>query len=434
MRTRNLAWSALAVLTLLALTLAVGASAGNRGQSATTIRIWAHQGQAGEVTVVQNAVKAFNASQSDIVAELQLVPEADYTKTVTATSPGELPDVLEYDGPLMSGFAYANKLRPVAGLVSAATIENQIVSVKAQNTYRDGQLYGVSLFDSGLALYGNKALLKAAGVQYPSSPTKAWTAAQFTAVLAQLAKKDRDGKVLDIKENYGGEWPTYGFLPIVASTGNFVISGNKASDNLNSPRVVSAVKTFASWRKYVDPNSDDKAFTAKRVALSWVGHWTFPDYYKALGAKLVLIPLPDFGAGTKSGQGSWAWGIGGQTKNGAAAGKFLDFLMSDEWVAAMTTANGAPPGTVSVYPKSTLYRKGGKLSLYAQQLQLTCGVKKPSKACVTTPRPISAGYATISKQFADAFWGTYKGGDAKALFDKAAKAIDTDFADNNDYR
>jgi multiple sugar transport system substrate-binding protein len=165
-----------------------------------------------------------------------------------------------------------------------------------------------------------------------------------------------------------------------------------------------------------------------------VGHWTFPDYYKALGAKLVLIPLPDFGAGTKSGQGSWAWGIGGQTKNGAAAGKFLDFLMSDEWVAAMTTANGAPPGTVSVYPKSTLYRKGGKLSLYAQQLQLTCGVKKPSKACVTTPRPISAGYATISKQFADAFWGTYKGGDAKALFDKAAKAIDTDFADNNDYR
>lgn len=421
------------IVAAFVLALAVGALAGGRKSNATTITIWSHQGQTGEVKVLRQAVAAFNKSQSAIVAKLQLIPEADYTKTVQATPPSQLPDVLEYDGPLMSAFAYAKKLQPVSGLVSAKTIANQTASVKAQNTYYDGKLYGVSLFDSGLALYGNKALLKAAGVKWPTTWKKAWTAKQFTTVLKKLAAKDPDGRVLDVKENYAGEWPTYGFLPIVASTGNFVVKNFKASGNLDNPKVVAAVKTFASWRKYVDPNSDDKAFVDGRVALSWVGHWTYPDYSKALKSKLVLIPLPNFGAGTKSGQGSWAWGVGGSSTHAAEAGKFLDFFMGDRWVKAMTNANGAPPATKSVYPKSKLYKKGGKLYLYATQLTATCGTKKPTKSCVATPRPITPAYPVISTQFAQAFWGAYKGGDAKALLQKAAKTIDLAYSDNGNY-
>ena len=63
----------------------------------------------------------------------------------------------------------------------------------------------------------------------------------------------------------------------------------------------------------------------------------------------MVLPLPDFGDGTKSGQGSLA--VGHQrasSKNGAAAAKFLDYLMSDGPVTAMTDANAAPPGTTSV--------------------------------------------------------------------------------------
>jgi multiple sugar transport system substrate-binding protein len=433
MRKRKVAWAVMAVVPVLVLTVAVGASAGTGKSAATTITVWAHQGQTREVAVLKNAVAAFNASQADIDAKLRFIPEADYTKTIQATPRGDLPDVLEFDGPLMSAWAYGRKLQPITAFVSRATVKNQSPSVKVQNTYFDGKLYGVSMFDSGLALYGNKALLRAAGVRFPTSWRRAWTVTQFTAVLAKLAAKDRDGKVLDVKENYAAEWPTYGFLPIVASTGDYVVKDFKASGNLNNPKVVAAVKRFASWRKYIDPNSDDKAFTAKRVALSWVGHWVFPDYQKALGANLVVIPLPDFGAGTKSGQGSWAWGIGGSSSNGAAAGKFLDFLVSDRWVKAMTAANGAPPGTKSMYPKSALYKPGGKLYLYAQQLRATCGTKRPNRSCVATPRPITPAYPVITSEFSKAFWGAYKGGNAKALLNKAAKVIDLDYKDNDNY-
>lgn len=419
---------------VVALALAVGASAGGSRVAATNISVWAHQGQEGEVAAIQNAVKAFNASQKDIVAELKFIPEADYTKTVQATPAGSLPDVLEYDGPLMSGFVYDNKLQPVTGLVSAKTVANQSASVKTQNTYSgDGKLYGVSQFDSGLALYGNAKLLKAAGIPWPTAPGKAWTAAQFSAALAKLAAKDKDGKVLDIKENYGGEWPTYGFLPIVYSAGVQPIAGGKAEGALNSAKVVKAVQTFASWRKYVDPNTDDKAFVTGRVALSWVGHWMFNPYNDALGKDMVLIPLPSFGNGAKSGMGSWAWGVGKESENAAAAGKFLDFLMTDKNVAAMTTANGAPPATRTVFPKSALYKPGGKLYLYTQQLAAACGSKAPTRTCVAAPRPVTPGYAVFSKQFSDAFFGAYKGGNAKDLLDKAARAIDLDAKDNDNY-
>ena len=152
---------------------------------------------------------------------LQLIPSNDYTKTVQATGVDQLPDVLEYDGPLMSSFVYDGKLAPVDGLVSPATVDNQTPSVKSQNTNpRHNKLYGVSMYDSGLGIYGNKKLLDAAGVKYPTGLDDAWTADEFQTALGQFAAIDPDQKVLDIKENYGGEWPTYGYLPIINSTGN----------------------------------------------------------------------------------------------------------------------------------------------------------------------------------------------------------------------
>jgi multiple sugar transport system substrate-binding protein len=183
----------------------------------------------------------------------------------------------------------------------------------------------------------------------------------------------------------------------------------------------------------VDPNTDDKAFVDGRVALSWVGHWQYNPYAEALGDELVVLPLPDFGAGTKSGLGSWAWGVGASSKNGAAAGKFLDYLLNDKNVAAMTDANAAPPGTTSVTATSALYKPGGPLELFSEQLAKTCGTNPPTPSCVATSRPITPAYPVISQQFSQAFLNAYKGADAQAELDKAAKAIDQDYEDNNGY-
>ncbi|GAB2965517.1 sugar ABC transporter substrate-binding protein [Streptomyces pseudoechinosporeus] len=439
---RNLRRTASTGLALV-LPLAALAACGGGGSTDTsaeegsgkgTISVWAHQGQKSEDTAIQNAVKSFNSSQSDIKVDLKLIPGNDYTKTITTTDASELPDVMEFDGPTMANFVFNQKLAPIDDYVSAKTLSNATDAIKAQGEV-DGKHYGLGQYDSGLGIYGNKKLLDAAGVKYPTSVDDAWTADEFTAALKALKPKDSDGKVLDVQETAGfaTEWGTYGFAPIVWSAGGSLIKDGKAEGALDSPATVSALKTWQSWKPDVDANTDGNAFAKGRVALSWVGHWMYPAYSEALGDDLVVLPLPDFGNGPKTGQGSWAWGIGADTKNAKAAGTFMDYLLNDANVTAMTTANGAPPATKTALAASELYKQGGPLQLFSDQLAKPCGDTDITKSCVAVTRPLTAGYPTVTAKFAEALNSVYSGADPKDALSKAAKAIDQDFSDNAGY-
>jgi multiple sugar transport system substrate-binding protein len=440
-RFRRTASTGLALALPLAALAACGGGSGSGNASAEagsgkgTISVWAHQGQKSEAAALQDAVKSFNSSQSEIKVELKLIPESDYTKTITATDASKLPDVMEFDGPTMANFVYNKKLAPIDSYVSAKTLANATDASKAQGEI-GGKHYGLGMFDSGLGIYGNKKLLDAAGVKYPTSLSDDWTAAQFTAALKALKAKDSDGKTLDLQESggYANEWGTYGFAPIVWSAGGSLIKDGKAEGALDSPAVVSAMKTFQSWKTSVDPNTDGNAFAKGRVALSWVGHWMYPTYSKALGDDLVVLPLPDFGNGPKTGQGSWSWGIGADSKNAKAAGAFMDYLLGDTNVTAMTTANGAVPATKTALAASPLYKQGGPLQLFADQLAKPCGDSDITKSCVAVTRPVTAGYPVVTSKFSEALNSIYGGADPKSALAKAARAIDQDFSDNAGYK
>ncbi|MER5508305.1 sugar ABC transporter substrate-binding protein [Streptomyces sp. NPDC002766] len=439
-RSRRTAASAVALALPLAALAACGGGSGTgtsaeQGSGTGTITVWAHQGQASEAAALQNAVRTFNSSQKKVKVKLTLIPDTDYTKTITATDAAKLPDVMEFDGPTMANFVYNKKLAAIDSYVSAKTLANATPAIKAEGSI-DGKQYGLGMYDSGLGVYGNKKLLDAAGIKYPKGLSDAWTAAEFTDAVKKLAAKDSDGKSLDLQESNGfaNEWGTYGFAPVVWSAGGSLLKNGKAAGALDTPAVASALKTLQSWKRYVDPNTDGNAFAKGRVALSWVGHWMYPAYSKAVGKDLVVLPLPDFGNGPKTGQGSWEWGIGADTKNGKAAGAFLDSLLDDTNVTAMTTANGAPPGTRSALTKSSLYRQGGPLQLFADQLAKPCGDSGITKSCVAVTRPVTAGYPTVTAKFSQALSDVYGGADPKTALAKAARAIDQDFSDNDGYK
>lgn len=108
----------------------------------------------------------------------------------------------------------------------------------------------------------------------------------------------------------------------------------------------------------------------------------------------------------------------------------MDYLLNDANVTAMTTANGAPPATKTALAASPLYKEGGPLQLFADQLAKPCGDSDITKSCVAVTRPVTAGYPTITAKFSEALNSIYGGADPKSALEKAARAIDQDFSDN----
>ncbi len=423
---------ALLPIALAAAILTLAGCGGRRTDDAPgsgALTAWAHAGRRDERAALESQVAAFNAGPDSARIDLVFLPEGNYNAQVQAAAlANELPDLLEFDGPYVYNYAWQNRLVPIDSLLSSAVRARLIPSILEQGTYR-GRLYSVGQYDSGLGLFGRRSLLEAAGARIPEGPADAWTAAEFDSLLARLAARDPDGLVLDLKLSYTGEWFTYGFSPTLRSAGGGLIDRtdySTAHGVLDGPESRKAMRWLQRWLRdpnRVDPNLDDAAFTAGRVALSWVGHWEYPRYSKAWGDDLVLLPLPDFGIGTRTGQGSWNWGVTTRCADPAAAVRFLEFLLRDENVLAVTGANGAVPATRSAAERSPLYGPEGPLRLYV--VQLTEGY--------SVPRPRTPAYPVITDVFQKAFSDMRNGADVRRVLDRAAAAIDRDLRDNRDY-
>ncbi len=392
------------------------------------LTVWAHAGQASERETIEQQLNRFNATQNAVRLRLNFIPERTYnTQVQVAALAGDLPDILELDGPYIYNYVWQGHLVALESLISPEVIQDLIPSIVDQGTYH-GQLYALGTFDSGLGIYARRSALQAAGVRIPQGPQTAWSAAEMTSALASLAAHDPDRAVLDLKLNYPAEWFVYAFSPLLQSAGADLIDRKtyqSADESLTSSRAVSVMQTLQSWliNGYVDPNVDDAAFTAGRVALSWAGHWEYGRYAQAVGDDLVLLPLPDFGKGMKTAQGSWVWGITTACTHPQQAARFLEFLLQPKEILAMSDANAAVPATRSAIALSSLYRAAGPLHLFAQQLQEGYSV----------PRPKTPGYPVISSAFYQAFMDIRNGSPVQNALDRAAAEIDEDILDNRGY-
>lgn len=395
---------------------------------AVRIEVWHHGGQAAEKRTLEEQVARFHAAQDEVRVALEFLPEREYDAQVqSAALAGDLPDLLEFDGPLLANYAWQGHLQPIEDLLSEELREDLLPSIVAQGTW-DGSLYAVGTFDSGLALYVRPSVLAKVGVPVPATVADAWTIEEFEQALAALAAADEDGAVLDLKLNYPGEWLTYAFSPVLQSAGADLVRRTQppsAGGVLDGPSAVEALTRVQTWfeKGYVDPNVDDAAFLAGRVPISWVGHWEFPRYRAAFGEDLALVPLPDFGAGMRTGMGSWVWGVPKDARHPGAVARFLAFLLRPDEVLAMAAANGAVPATRTAVGRSPSYGEGGRLRLFFEQIQ----------GGHATPRPRTPAYPAITFAFQRAFRDVRDGKDVQEALTAAAAAIDRDIEDNRGY-
>ncbi len=394
-----------------------------------TITAWTHEDAGSrEFDILKKAATRFNRQQRKYKIELASSLRRDYEKWIQReAATGTLPCLVTLDGPHLAEMAWSQYLQPIDRFVTPELLKDFLPSIVTQGTYQ-GHLYSLGQYDSGVVLWGNRRYLLAAGLRIPTLESP-WTLAEFEEALAKLAAL----KEVDYPINFSiyvrhDEFYSYGYAPILQSFGGDLIDRRNyrsAKGVLDSPQSVKALTHFQSWVKkgwtrVVSDRQND--FADGKTALSWRGHWGYPPYHKALGKDLVVMPLPDFGHGIKTGMGSLAWGISSTCREPEGAWAFLAYLLSPEEIVRMTNVNAAMPARWSALAQSPLYGAQGPLRLLVHQLEIG-GV----------PRPATPVYGTITRVFAEAVGNIVAGADVQSELSQAADMIDRTIAANRGY-
>jgi multiple sugar transport system substrate-binding protein len=431
MASKRWGWSILVLLMLSLVFSACGGSTGS-GSGATggkvTIKLFFHSGTGPERDALNASLKAFQAQDPNIIVDAVQLPEGSYNDQVHAAALAHnLPCLLDFDGPNLYNYAWSGYLIPLDKYVSASMKADFLPSIIQQGTYA-GHLYSLGQFDSGLGFYGNKKYLTEAGVRLPTIDHP-WTLNELNDVLAKLKKVPGVTYPLNLQLGGGGEWYTYAFSSFLQSFGGDLIDRSNyqsASGVLNGPAAAAWGQWFQSLIKqgYVNPKPiTTTSFTDGTAALVWDGHWDYPTNSKALGSNLLALPAPNLGHGAKTGMGSWNFGITSSCKNPDQAWTLLNFLLSDQQIAAMTTANGAVPARKSALAQSSLYASNGPLHVFVQQLE----------GGVAVPRPITPAYPAITTAFQTAVANIVDGANVQAALNTATQQINQNIQDHNGY-
>ncbi|MFV2063384.1 MAG: sugar ABC transporter substrate-binding protein [Chloroflexota bacterium] len=421
--------SALVLMGVLA--LAPVASA----QEPIEVKLWFHGGVGAESDALNAQVAAFNDSQSEIVVNVTEIPGgaiagSGYNDAVNAAAvAGDLPCILDLDGPNLYNYAWGGFLLALDDMMSDDLRDDLLPSLIDQGTY-NGQMYAIGQYDSGLAIVGRRSLLDEAGVRIPSGIDDAWTFEEFNEALQKVQALESVEFGLDLKLNYGaGEWFTYGFSPFVQGFGGDLINRDdyaSADGVVNGPESVAALTWLQDLVQDGVVNAtpaDDNDFVNGKAGLGLVGHWMTADYYAAFGDDMVIIPMPDFGTRQATGMGSWAWSVTTQCTQPEAAWTFMEYLLGPDQILEITDTNGAVPGRFSALERSELYGEGGRLNVFVQQLE----------GGVAVPRPITPAYPAITTSFYQAVDDILKGADVQTELDAVADAIEADIEANGGY-
>lgn len=150
--------------TLFAAT-AVTASAADKQE----VVIWDYFETDAQKEMMQSLIDGFNASQDEYEASHVYVPFADYEKQLTlGIASGELPDLVILDGCSMASFIQLG----LFGDISDADINwDEYMEGPMESTMLDGKHYGIPFATNCTALFYNKDLFDAAGIDYPDENT-----------------------------------------------------------------------------------------------------------------------------------------------------------------------------------------------------------------------------------------------------------------------
>ncbi|SEQ85714.1 multiple sugar transport system substrate-binding protein [Loktanella sp. DSM 29012] len=393
----------------------------------TELSMWYHgAGNPQEAEVLNHIVADFNASQSDWNVVVESFPQESYNDSVVAAAlAGNLPDIIDVDGPVMPNWAWSGYLQPLQ--IDESTIENFLPGPKG---YWDGELYSIGLWDAAVALVTRQSILDDLGLRTPTLE-EPWTLEEFNAALDAAKESGNFEYALDLGMAWTGEWYPYSFSPFLQSFGGDLVDRDTyqtAEGVLNGEEAMA----FGDWWQGLfandlapgtsqDPAARETGFQDGKYAFSWNGNWAAMNIMNTF-EDTVFLPAPDFGNGPKIGAASWQFGVSSASEHPDGASAFIEFALQDEYLAAFSNAIGLIPPTTSSAQMTENYQDGGPMAVFYDLTEAQAMV-----------RPVTPGYVVQAKVFEKALADIANGADVADTLDAAVDEINADIERNAGY-
>ncbi|MEM8704749.1 MAG: extracellular solute-binding protein [Pseudomonadota bacterium] len=407
----------------------VAASIAGAASAQTELSLWYHgAGSANaEEALVNQLVEEFNASQSDWKVVIETFPQLAYNDAVGAAAlAGELPDILDVDGPVMPNWAWANYMQPLG--IDEAKLDGYLPGPIGR---WNGEVYSVGLWDAAVALTTRRSTLEKYGIRVPTLD-EPWSLDEFNGALAAIQASGDFENALDLGMAWKGEWYPYAFSPFLQSFGGDIVDRSTyqtAEGVLNGDEALA----FGEWWQglfengYVPGTSQDAAdretgLLDGKYAMAWNGNWAALPVVEAFGDDALFLPAPDFGNGSVIGAASWQFGVSATSANPDGARAFIEFALQDKWFAAFSDGTGLIPTTASAAADTANYAPGGSLEVFY-------GLSE-AQALV---RPVTPGYIVQAKVFEKALSDIANGADVADTLDAAVDEINEDIESNGGY-
>lgn len=291
-----------------------------------TLTLWSEQDDTG---VEGTFAREFTEMDNGIEIELRQVRFDDLVaETLRAYATGSNPDIIGIDNPDHAAFASRGAFLDITDMVAASDQidpDRYFEGPRSSLTW-DGRMYGIPRASNTIALYYNKDLFRAAGLD-PEDPPGTWDELLQAARALNDPENDVYGLAFSAKASEEG---TFQFLPWVQMTGG----GYEA---VNGP---GAVRALEFWKTLFDEGltSPDTltrgqwdstgTFNGGNAAMAISGPWELGRMAESAEFDwgVALLPVPEEGAPRASALGDFNLAIFANTDHPEAAFQFLEYV------------------------------------------------------------------------------------------------------------
>jgi multiple sugar transport system substrate-binding protein len=335
------------------------------------------------------------------------------SEAMRAYSSDQAPDIIAVDNPEHALFAARGAFLDLTAMLETSSVikpENYFPGPLASTMWK-GKHYGVPKATNTIALYYNKDMFKAKGLD-PAKPPQTW------AELMDAARKLTDpaanvyGIAFSAKASEEG---TFQFLP-------WAQMGGASYQNINTD---GAVKALDIWKTILDEKlaSPDTltrgqwdstgTFNSGNAAMAISGPWELDRMVAEAKFDwgVTLLPVPEKGAERSSSMGDFNWAIFANTDHPEEAFKVLEYFVSQD--ARMFSDFGLLPARSDTPIAETGQPlKDAALKVFLEQLKYA------------RPRGPHPEWPKISKAIQDAIQAALTGqASPKDALDQAAERI-----------